>query len=375
MPRILIITGEASGDLHGANLASALTQLCPEIQLLGVGGPQMQAVGVNILQGFTRTDAIGLLGITQIQQGLRNFFLLRRFLQQESLDAVVLIDNPGLNLRLASVATKAGHRVIYYIAPQVWAWGRRRLPRIARIVHHMLVILPFEESLFQEAGIPCTFVGHPLLDTLAPSYNQQTLRETFGVPLEGPILGLFPGSREHEVRMLLPTMLEAYRLMRGIIPGLHGVIGLAPSLPKSLINELISDRIPLTVIPQQSNEAMALSDLLVVASGTATLQAALIGRPMVIVYRTAWLTYQIAIRLLQVPHIGLVNILAGREIMPELLQYEVTAERIRDEGLRILYDTTIADDAQLAFTRIRRELGSAGASARAAEVILKICMS
>ncbi|NKB81473.1 MAG: lipid-A-disaccharide synthase [Nitrospirales bacterium] len=373
MPRILIITGETSGDLHGANLASALRQLCPDIQLLGVGGPQMQAAGVKILQGFVRVDAIGLLGLTQIRQGLCNFLTLRRFLKQEPLDAVVFIDNPGLNLRLASVATKAGHRVIYYIAPQVWAWGKGRLQRIARIVHHMLVILPFEESLFREAGIPCTFVGHPLLDTPTPSYDQRTLREILGLPLGGPVLGLFPGSREHEVRLLLPTMVQAYQLMRATIPQLHGVIGLAPSLSKSLINELISDQIPLTVIPQRSNEVMAASDLLFIASGTATLQAALIGTPMVIVYRTAWLTYQIAIRLLQVPHIGLVNILAGQEIMPELLQHEVTAQRIRDEGLRILYDTQGSEATQLAFDTIRRQLGTAGASTRAAKIILTTC--
>lgn len=375
MPRILLVTGEASGDLHGGYLASALMALNPELQLCGVGGGRMEEAGVKLLPGLKPVDAIGLLGAAQLWRGAQNFLALRRVLRRERFAAVVLIDSPGMNIRLASVAAKAGQRVIYYIAPQVWAWGRGRLTVLAQVVHRMLVILPFETTLFQQAGIPCTFVGHPLLDEVSPGYDRSALRREFGLPEDGPIVGLFPGSREREVRALLPAMLEASRLMRRTFPNLQGVLGLASSLSRSLLDELIPPafEVPLTIIPHRSSEVMAVSDVAWVASGTATLEAALVGTPMVIVYRVPWLTFQVAKRLIHVPHIGLVNVLAGKELVPELIQHDVTPELLSREARRMLQDPQVVERVREEYQTLRRQLGAPGASRRAAQVILKEC--
>ncbi|TAJ22236.1 MAG: lipid-A-disaccharide synthase, partial [Nitrospirae bacterium] len=208
MPRILIVTGEASGDLHGANLATAIRTLRPDVELLGVGGGKMRAAGVRLVQGIERLDAIGMVGLAQLRAAIRTYAALSRFLKENPLDAVVFIDNPGLNLRLARVAKRAGHRVIYYIAPQIWAWHGSRIGLIAQVVNRMIVILPFEEELYRRAGVRCTFVGHPLLDAVAPSYDRSELRKRVGLDETARVIGLLPGSREKEVRSLLPMMLE-----------------------------------------------------------------------------------------------------------------------------------------------------------------------
>src|SRR5216684_7035311 len=214
-PRILIITGEASGDLHGANLAAALRAKAPELSILGVGGPRMQAAGVELVQSLGHLNVIGIAGPSAVRALARRILAIRRMLRQDPLDLVVLIDNPGLNFHFARVAKRAGHRVVYYIAPQLWAWRPRRMRWIQRRVDHVVVILPFEAELYRRAGVPCTFVGHPLLDEVAPSYDRDRLRATYGLPREACAIGLLPGSRAGEVRALLPVMLEAARLLQG----------------------------------------------------------------------------------------------------------------------------------------------------------------
>jgi len=213
-PRILIITGEASGDLHGANLAAALKAKAPELSILGVGGPRMQAAGVELVQSLGHLNVIGIVGPSAVRALARRVLTIRQILRQEPLDLVVLIDNPGLNFHFARVAKHAGRRVVYYIAPQLWAWRPRRMRWIQRRVDHVVVILPFEAELYRRAGVPCTFVGHPLLDEVAPPYDRDRLRATYGLPREACVIGLLPGSRAGEVRALLPVMLEAVRDFR-----------------------------------------------------------------------------------------------------------------------------------------------------------------
>lgn len=371
---ILIVTGEASGDLHGAHLAKALKQLQPDIRLIGVGGQHMHAAGVELIQGLHRLDAVGVPGPMTIWKGMANIFTLRRFLKQESLDGVVFVDNPSMNLRLARIAAKFGHRVIYYIAPQIWAWGRHRINVIKRVVRRMIVILPFEEPMYREAKVPCSFVGHPLLDSMAPSYDKARLRRQLGLPVEGVILGLLPGSRHSEIRALLPVMMEAVLRIRECFPNVQCVIGQAPTVPEKWIDEAIDRRkCPVTVIPNHPNEVMATADLLLVASGTATLQAALVGTPMILTYRVSWLTYLVGKILITVDHIGLVNLVAGRGIVPELLQTDVTAQRLSQEALRLLQDRTQYEQMRDAFQSIREQLGTPGASLRAGEVVLAEC--
>ena len=372
MPKIFIVTGEASGDLHGANLAKEILFLNPQVTIQGVGGQKMMDAGVKLLPGITRVDAIGVPGIKQLWAGYRTLRQLKRILRDERYDAVVFIDSPGMNLRLAKTAAKAHQHVIYYIAPQIWAWGARRLGVIKRVVNRMIVILPFEEPLFRQAGVPTNFVGHPLLDTLAAPYNKDRAREQFGLSKDELVIGIVPGSREHEVKNFLSIMLRAAKEVVARYRDAQFILAQAPNISTSLIQEIIETHdVKVKVIPHCTNEVMAAADLLFMASGTATLQAAIIGTPMIITYRLPWLTYHIGKRLIKIPYIGLVNIIAGKLVAPELIQYEMTPERLSHEALRLLKTPPLIQDMRKAFQRVREAVGSSGASRRAAELVLR----
>ena len=370
MPNILLVTGETSGDLHGAKLAAALRELEPSIDLVGVGGGHMARAGVRLLPSIDRVDAMGVPGIRQLWVGWKTLRQLSALVKQTPFDAIVLIDSPGLNLRLAKVAAQASQTIIYYIAPQVWAWGRRRLTLIRKVVKHVLAILPFEEAFFRKEGITCDYVGHPLLDELPGSYDVKAERKSLAMKPDEMVLGLLPGSRNKEVQALLPVLLEACESIQQQYPNLQIVVAQADSLSDSIF-EPILDRLPsVKLIKGKPNEVLAASDLVLVASGTATLQAALIGTPMVIVYRTSFLTYQIGKRLITIPYIGLVNILAEKELVPEILQERATAKNIAQEALSILGDSSRQREMKQHFQDLRNSLGNSGASKRAAELIL-----
>ena len=374
MPRILIVTGEASGDLHGASLAKALRRLRPDIHILGMGGSRMRAAGVDMIRGIEGHDVVGMIGLTQLRTVLRTYVALARFLRATPLDAVVFIDSPGFNLRMARLAARAGHRVIYYIAPQIWAWRPGRIRLIARVVHRMMVVLPFEEELYRKAGVPCDFVGHPLLDDVAPAYDRSELRKRFGLDETGPVVGLLAGSRESEIRALLPIMVRASALLAGRHPGLRFVLAQAPSVPDALLEPLVAASDPsIHIVKDQANEVMAACDLLLVASGTATLQAAIIGTPMVIIYRVSRLTYWMARCVIRIGWIGLVNIVAGRGLVPELIQHDATPERLSEEAGRLLRNQGDYQSMVAGLHAVRASLGEPGASSRAAAIVLSEC--
>jgi lipid-A-disaccharide synthase len=374
MPRILIITGEASGDLHGANLAIALKALAPDATLLGVGGARMQAAGVEVVEGIGHLDIIGLVGPSALRAVIHRLKTVRRLLQTETLDAVVLIDNPGLNLHFARVARKAGHRVVYYIAPQLWAWRPRRMRWMQRRVNHVVVTLPFEKALYDRAGVPCTFVGHPLLDAVAPSYDQAALRKEFGLESSAPVIGLLPGSRVGEVQLLLPVLLQTVARLVHLYPGLQALMAQAGTIQDRLVDQLLAGSpIKIRVVKHQPNEVMAAADLLLIASGTATLQAALVGTPMIIVYRAPRFTFWLARQLVRIKWIGLANLIAGRSIVPEVLQHDVTPERLTEEASHLLRDRVAYRQMREALHEVRASLGEPGASQRAAAVVLAEC--
>lgn len=366
------MTGEASGDLHGANLAKELYRLHSQIHIDGVGGQRMSAEGVRLLPGIESVDAIGVPGLTQLRRGVQLLRRLKKILREETYDAVVLIDSPGMNLRLAKTAVKANQHVIYYIAPQIWAWGARRLNVIQRAVSRMLVIFPFEESLYRQAGVPCNFVGHPLLDEVDASYDQTIVRQQLHVPKGARVLGLLPGSREHEVERCLPTMLEAAWEVKKAFPDIHITIAKSSSVSHAGIHDKIKGfkSLQISVVDNQPNEVMAAADLLFVASGTATLQAAIIGTPMLVLYRVPWLTYAVARLLIKIPYIGLVNIVAGRRIVPEFIQHDMTVKHLVPEALRLLHNPQLLEDMRRSFQDVREALGDPGASRRAAECVL-----
>lgn len=375
MPRILIVTGEASGDLHGAHLVKELKELSPSLQVVGIGGASMRAAGAELVKDIPQLDVMGLIGLSAVKAMLQRIFRIRRLIQGERWDLVVLIDNPGLNFHFARVAKACGLRVLYYIAPQVWAWRQGRMRWIQRRVDHVLAILPFEEPLYKQAGVRCTFVGNPLLDEVAPSYDRQALRRQFGLKNDGPVIGLFPGSRKGELHEHMPLLLETVKRLAERHPAVQFILAQASSIQDQLLNELLRNSpVPIRVFRNQASEVMAASDLLVVKSGTSTLQAAVVGTPMVLFYRApSWITYQLARRLIRVPWIGLANLVAGRGIVPELIHHEATPERLVQETERLLTDARAYEDMKVALSSVRQALGRPGASRRAAEAVLAEC--
>ena len=375
MPRILILAGEASGDLHGASLARSLAQRSPGIELAGLGGAKMEAAGVRLLSGIERLDIIGLPTLSELRRALAVFKKLSQHIATTSYDAVVLIDNPGLNLRLARVARRNGHRVIYYIAPQIWAWNERRIKKLRKYVDRLLVILPFEEAYFRKAGVDCRFVGHPIMDQLPAAFDVSGLRAAFGLDPAAPVIGLLPGSRQSEVQRLLPVMLEAAQRLAKSASDARAprqfVLAHASAVPLPLIESFTSPSgLSVKVISDRAYDVIAACDVLMVASGTATLQTALVGRPMTIVYRTSALGAFVFRRLIKVPWIGLANLIAGRQIAKELVQEELTGDRLADETGRILADPNGLAEAESIASELRAKLGAAGASHRAAAEII-----
>lgn len=374
MPRILIVTGEASGDLHGANLAKAIMALDPTAELVGVGGAAMRAAGVALVPGIPQLDVMGLIGFSAVGAMIRRIRAIRRVLKRQAWDLVVLIDNPGLNFHFARVAKAAGLRVLYYVAPQIWAWRPGRMKWIQRRVDHVVVILPFESALYRQAGVRCTFVGHPLLDAVAPQYDRGALRTRFGMHEAGPVVGLLPGSRAGEIESLLPVLLEAAQRLVVAEPKTQFLLAQASSIDDNLLQaHLRQSLVPVRVAYDQASEVMAVSDVLLVASGTATLQAAVVGTPMVLLYKAPWLTYRLARALITVKWIGLVNLVAGRSIVRELIQEEATADHVAQEALRLLRDRAAYDEMKRGLREVRELLGEPGASHRTAQVVLSEC--
>ena len=374
MPRILIIAGEASGDLHGAHLAKAIAAQDASAQLVGIGGPGMRAAGVTMIPGVPQLDLVGLVGLSAVRAIIQRVLAVRRVLKAEPWDLVVFIDNPGLNMRLARMAKAAGRRVLYYIAPQIWAWRPGRMKWIQERVDHVVVILPFEPDLYRRAGVRCTFVGHPLLDSVAPDYDRHALRRQFNLEESAPVIGLFPGSRVAEVNMLLPVLLQTAAELVKRDPKTQFILAQASSIDDNLLHDLLRESpVPVLVVKDQASEAMAVSDLLLVASGTATLQAAVVGTPMILLYKTTRPTYWVARMWIRVKWIGLVNLVAGRTVVPELIQDEATVERLTKEACRLLNDRQAYDEMKNGLRQVRQSLGDPGASFRTAQVVLSEC--
>lgn len=327
-----------------------------------------------MISGVPQLDVMGLIGLSAVRAMIRRVCAIRRVLKAEAWDLVVLIDNPGLNFHFARVAKAAGRRVLYYIAPQVWAWRPGRMKWIQRRVDHVVVILPFEPDLYRRAGVRCTFVGHPLLDSVAPQYDRVALRRTFNLDESAPVVGLLPGSRVAEINMLLPVLLETAARLVKQDPKTQFILAQASSIDDNLLKSLLRQSpVPVHVVKDQASEVMAASDLLLIASGTATLQAAVVGTPMILLYKTTPLTYWLARWLIRVKWIGLVNLVAGRTVVPELIQDAATAERLGQEARRLLDDRRAYNDMKDRLRQVRQSLGEPGASFRAAQVVLTEC--
>jgi lipid-A-disaccharide synthase len=330
-PRILLSAGEPSGDLHGAAVAESLLRRWPDATLYGLGGPRMERAGVDLLVGL---DRLAVLGFAEVVRHLPFFLrLLRRMereLRERPPDLVIPIDYPGFNLRLAGKAKRRGVPVLYYVAPQVWAWHRSRVLQLARDTDRLAVILPFEAELFREAGANAHFVGHPLLDRPVEARDRATFAASLGVDPAAPILALFPGSRVQEVRRHLTLFARAAAVVRARGEAVQPVIAAAGAVP--------AEAYAAAKLPRTDDTASLLrhARAALVKSGTSTLQAALAVTPLVVAYRMSPLSYVIARRVIEVPHIGLVNLVAGERVAPELIQEQATPDALADALLPLL---------------------------------------
>lgn len=370
--RILIVAGEASGDLHGARLVEALRQLAPQLIVEGMGGVQMRMAGVRLLADARETAVVGLLELWEKRRTLRVALQrLRAHLLSVRPALLILIDFPDFNLLLARTARRVGVPVCYFISPQVWAWRRGRIRTIRRLVRKMLVLFPFEEALYRQAGVDVTFVGHPLLDALAEVPPREACRAALGIPETSQVLGLLPGSREAEARRHLPLLLQATSRLIVSRPNLQALVGLAPTLDARVAAAAVAASGTETrVIRGRTHEMIRAADLLVAVSGTVTLEAAILGTPMIITYRLATISYALARLLVHVRFIGLPNLVASEGIVPELIQFDATPERLAAAADEILGSPERQTRMRAALGEVRARLGTRGAAERAAREVL-----
>ena len=371
---LLIVTGEASGDLHGAELARALWKLDQSLQILGMGGQRMEKAGVKLVFDNRRLGVMGLVEVMKRWRWIvRSYRCICTWLKKGAIDLLVLIDSPDFNLRIARVARRHGIPVVYYIGPKIWAWRSGRIRTIAKRIQRMLVILPFEEEIYRKANVSCKFVGHPLLDEMPKDLDHKVLRRQYGLDPSSLVIALLPGSRQQEIERILPVMLSASSQISKQVEGVNFMLPVAPSIEwRSVERETSRWPISIKLIPADAPRVLASADAAIVTSGTATLEAALTGTPMVIVYKMAWLTYILARMFIRVRNIGLVNIVAGHRIVPELIQGAATGTTIANELMRLLKEKDLRQEMKKALSQVRQKIGPPGASMQAAEEVLTL---
>jgi len=369
----MLSAGELSGDRLGAGLARALRRSCPEVELFGMGGPQMAEAGVRLIQDASAVAVVGiqevLARLPAIRQAMRS---LGAALERERPDILVPIDFPDFNLRLAARARRAAIDVVYFVSPQVWAWRRGRVHLIRRLVRRMLVLFPFETEFYEAAGVPVTFVGHPLAEAELEPRRRTDLCAAIGVDPEREVVALVPGSRRSEVERLLDPMLQAAAIVRRRRPGTQSLVTIAPGLSREWFDAEISRLGGADVRLHAGDfpEVLSVCQAGVVASGTATLEAAVMGMPMAVVYKMNPLSYAIGRALSNIDSVGMPNLVAGRRVVPELIQSQCTPRKISEVLLRFLENPDEARRVREELRAIRGKLGGAGVFERAAGEVL-----
>jgi lipid-A-disaccharide synthase len=372
----MISCGEPSGDLYAGALAVEIRRRAPDAAIFGLGGQRLMAGGGELLADYRGISVTGLVEALRVVP--RSLTIMNRLLdaaRSEKPQALVVIDFPDFNFRLAAAVKKLGIPVIYYISPQLWAWRKSRMRVMKRIVDRVLVIFPFEEALYRDAGVPVEFVGHPLVDLARAQEPKESFLREIGVDGSRPVVALLPGSRPNEVERLLPVMRDAAVTIEERMRQVQFVVARAPSLDDRLFSRVKWKGVKPVEVLARTDDVLAIADVAVTASGTATVQAALHGRPMVVVYRLSPLTYRLGRRFVHVDTFAMVNLIAGGRIVPELIQDDCTPENVSREVLSLLTDPVLFERTRTALADVRRKLGQPGASGRAAEAVLAVARS
>jgi lipid-A-disaccharide synthase len=372
--RVMISCGEPSGDLYAGALASEILKLDPSASITGFGSERLRAAGASLVRDFRGVSVTGLTeALRVIPRSWQNYRALVRAAAEDPPDVFVPIDFPDFNFFLARALHARGIPIVYYISPQLWAWRRGRLKTMKRVADRVLVIFPFEQAFYEAAGVPVTFVGHPLLELAAPPVSREAFLAAHGLDPSRPVVAVLPGSRRNELRMILPDLVRTAGEIAAKVPTAQFVLARAPHLDDDLLTPLAEwpshARRPI-VVEGETDAVLASASVAVVASGTVTVQAALHGCPMVVVYRVAPLTYRVGKPLLHVDTYAMANLVAGRRVVPELIQDAFTPEAAAAEAVRVLTDSVYAARVKADLAEIRAKLGTPGASRRAAEAVL-----
>jgi lipid-A-disaccharide synthase len=371
--RMMIVTGEASGDIYGSLLASEVKRMDPAVELMGVGGEAMRQAGVRV---FLDSGEISVVGIWEAVVRIRSLHKAFNHVKSEiralKPDLLVLIDYPGMNLRLARFARRMGIKVMYYISPQVWAWGRNRIKLIRANVDKMVVILPFEVEVYRREGIDATYVGHPLIDIVKTSLDRDAFLKRLGLSPSRRLVALLPGSRPQEIRQHIGPLIDTASILRERFADLDFIMVSLPSFEQMVADEIRKAGKEMAVTTELRYEAIAYSDLAIMCSGTVTLEAALLGTPMIVIYRLALLSWALGRMIIKVPYISLVNLVAREEIVPEFIQAAVNPSVLADEAARILGDESRRRNIIERLRQVKSQLGPGGATREAARVALSL---
>lgn len=374
MTRVMISCGEASGDLFASALVRELHRQRPAAEVLGFGGERLAAAGAELIGDYRGLTVTGLVeAIRVLPQALRMQRALVDRARRDRPDALVVIDFPDFNFRLASAFRTLGIPVVYYVCPQLWAWRPGRIHALRLIATKALVVFPFEPEYYARRHLAVEFVGHPLLDLARAGADRTALCAEVGLDPSQPIVALLPGSRPNELRTILPTMAAAVPIIRRKLPGVQFLVARAPHLPDALFTPLSGIDAPRVILEGRTDDVLAACDVVVTASGTATVQAAIHEKPMVIVYRLSSITYRLGKPLVRLPYYGMANLVAGERIVPELIQSGFTPEAVAAETLRYFTDEPYAARTRARLRDVHQRLGTPGASARAASRVLEVC--
>ena len=369
----MIVAGEASGDMRAAEVAQALHAAAPSLRMTGVGGEHMTKAGVELFANITDLAVIGFVEVVRHYSRIKKVFnQILAEVDRTRPDAVMLVDYPGFNLRLARQLKKKNIKVIYFISPQVWAWKEKRVKTIKEVTDKMLVLFAFEQEFYKKHKMDVDYVGHPLVDAVKATLKPADALQAVGLDPAKPAIGLLPGSRDKEVTRHLPVMLKAAEILYKQDPQRQFMLLRATTIPEPMIRRLIKRvKVPVTVVTQNSYNELNAMTACMVASGTATLETAILKKPMVVIYKTSWITYALAKLFVKIKNIGLVNIVAGKQIVAELIQNNATPQKIAAEMEKLLSDPKESMRIQKELSKIHVWLGDPGASRRAAKIITR----